>query len=45
MSTIESIPISGKRRQDITKRVRPDTSGLAGRKDEVSAHDKLQMNG
>ncbi|MET0898969.1 MAG: enoyl-CoA hydratase [Mycobacterium sp.] len=30
--------------QDITKRVRPDTSGLASRKDEVAARNKEQID-
>lgn len=29
--------------QDVTKRVRPDTTGLAGRKDEVAARNKSQI--
>jgi enoyl-CoA hydratase/carnithine racemase len=29
--------------QDVTRRVRPDTSGLAGRKDEVAARNKSQI--
>ena len=31
--------------QDVTRRVRPDTSGLASRKDEVAARNKKQING